>query len=486
MRWNCVWMAMAIAVVLHSGTCSAQAAPGRVVILVDAPGSSPLPCRIHLEDGEGKAVQPKTGPFWHDHFDCDGRAELDLQPGKYTYEVEHGPELPAATGQFTLAEGEMKTVPVHLTRLVHMANEGWYSGDLHIHRPVDEIALLMRAEDIHIAPVITWWNERNEWKDKPPPTERLLKVDGNRFACLMAGEDEREGGALLYFHLKEPLPITGANREYPSPLAFVALARKQKGAWIDAEKPFWYDLPVWLASGEIDSIGIANNHMTRDRMFPGEAWGRPRDAQRLPEPLGNGYWSQEIYYHVLNCGLRIPPSAGSASGVLPNPVGYNRVYVHLDSPLAYDAWWQGLRAGCSFVTNGPLLRFRANGEWPGHVFSSDAARPMTLSLKAQLTSREPIRVIEVIQNGHVVRTVSAREWTEKGTLGSVRFDSSGWLLVRVLANNPKTFRFASTAPFFVEIGSTKRRISRSSARFFLDWVRERIGGIKLDDPAERQ
>ena len=39
----------------------------------------------------------------------------------------------------------------------------------------------------------------------------------------------------------------------------------------------------------------------------------------------DGYWTQDIYYALLNCGLRIPPSAGSASGVLPNPVGYNRV-----------------------------------------------------------------------------------------------------------------------------------------------------------------
>jgi hypothetical protein len=56
-----------------------------------------------------------------------------------------------------------------------------------------------------------------------------------------------------------------------------------------------------------------------------EAWGKPRDSQRLPGPLGNGYWSQELYYHILNAGIRLPPSAGSASGVLPNPVGYNRV-----------------------------------------------------------------------------------------------------------------------------------------------------------------
>ena len=36
-----------------------------------------------------------------------------------------------------------------------------------------------------------------------------------------------------------------------------------------------------------------------------------------------------MYYHVLNCGLRIPPVAGSGSGTNDNPVGTNRVYVLL-------------------------------------------------------------------------------------------------------------------------------------------------------------
>jgi len=58
--------------------------------------------------------------------------------------------------------------------------------------------------------------------------------------------------------------------------------------------------------------------------------------------------------------------------------------------------------------------------------------------------------------------------------------------VRVVADNPKTFRFASTAPYFVEIGEAKRRVSKTSARFFLDWVRERARRVKLDDPAQKQ
>jgi hypothetical protein len=58
--------------------------------------------------------------------------------------------------------------------------------------------------------------------------------------------------------------------------------------------------------------------------------------------------------------------------------------------------------------------------------------------------------------------------------------------VRAIADIPETFRFASTAPFYVEVGEAKRRISASSARFFLDWARERAGRVKLDDPDRRR
>jgi len=71
-----------------------------------------------------------------------------------------------------------------------------------------------------------------------------------------------------------------------------------------------------------------------------------------------------------------------------------------------------------------------------------------------------------------------------GKLGSLKFTESGWFLVRVIADNPKTFRFASTAPFHVEVGDTKRRVSRASAQFFLDWVRERMPRVKLTDAAQ--
>src|SRR5262249_28810420 len=196
-------------------------------------------------------------------------------------------------------------------------------------------------------------------------------------------------------------------------------ARRHPGAWIDVEKPFWWDVPVWVASGQVDSVGLANNHMCRDRMYENEAWGKPRLVERLPAPLGNGYWSQEIYYHLLNCGVRLPPSAGSASGVLPNPVGYNRVYVHVGKDFDHGQWWAGLRAGRWFVTNGPLLRVEANGKLPGHVFRAAEDEGVQVEVKARLTTRDPIRRLEIIKDGQVERAIPFEEWGKTGTLGKV-------------------------------------------------------------------
>ena len=63
-----------------------------------------------------------------------------------------------------------------------------------------------------------------------------------------------------------------------------------------------------------------------------------------------------------------------------NPVGYNRVYVYTGMDTSYEAWWKGLKAGRSFVTNGPLLEVRANGDLPGTIFSDRAGKRLTLKL----------------------------------------------------------------------------------------------------------
>lgn len=476
-----------LATVGLGGLAGEQARLGKFTLtILDGAGGQPVPCRLHVKDAAGKPQRVEGLPFFRDHFVCPGKVTLELPAGDYHVEIERGPEYASFKTTLKIDAAKDGQLVCVLERRADLAAAGWWSGELHVHRPLEDIELLMRAEDLHVAPVITWWNKRNLWSQRALPAQPLVTFDGNRAYHVLAGEDEREGGALLYFGLAQPLAISGAGREYPSPLKFVAEARRQQGVWIDVEKPFWWDVPVWLASGQVDSIGLANNHMCRSEMYEGEAWGKPRVVDRLPPPRGNGFWSQEIYYHILNCGLRIPPSAGSASGVLPNPLGYNRVYVHLGSDFSYEKWWEGLRAGRSFVTNGPLLKVEAAGKLPGHVFTAAAGQDLRLDLKAELSGNDAIRFVEIVKDGQVERRVPIELKNRSTALGTLTFQQSGWFLVRAVAENPKTFRFASTAPYYVEIGATPRVIHRTAAQFFLDWVRERTARVKVPDAAQRE
>ena len=196
-------------------------------------------------------------------------------------------------------------------------------------------------------------------------------------------------------------------------------------------------------------------------------------------------WSQFVYFQLLNCGLRIPPSAGSGSGAAPNPVGYNRAYVHVDGDFTYQKWFEGLHAGRVTITNGPLMRPSVQGELPGHVFRGDNGS--TLEFEIGLTLSAPRT--DHLHGDHQGRQGRARirfaQYAASGKLPKLKFDRSGWFLVRAVTDLPNTYRFAMTGPYYVEIGY-RPRISKRSVQFFADWVMERARQIQLEDAGERR
>lgn len=459
--------------------CGSRADAGVHLRIVESQSSGEsvlVPARVHLTDAQGQAVLAPGLPAFRDHFNCDGTVRLDLAPGRYRYTIERGPEYRRVSGSFDVNAGEVLGKDVALHRLIDMAALGWYSGETHVHRPPDDLPLLLRSEDLHVAPVITVWNKVNLWMTRPRPDQLLAKVDSDRAYHLLGCEDERRGGALLYLSLTHPLDLSGDKPEVPSPVAHLHEALQQGGVWVDIEKPFWWDVPAWVATGLVRSIGLANNHMCRSTMYEDEAWGRPRNVAEFPSPRGNGFYSQALYYRLLNCGLRIPPSAGSASGVLPNPLGYNRVYVHLDEPFSYDAWWRALGEGRSFVTNGPLILVEANDKLPGAVFQS--AGPFSVALNVRIVADDPIEFIEVFQDGQIVQRIAGSDLAQPLRSKALEFKRSGWFLVRVVSAVPETFRFASTAPYYVEIGEARRTVHRDDVQFFLQWIEERTTALE--------
>ena len=476
---------LAFVVLVLAGTGPSTGALARngefEIRVVDHDGGEPVAVRMHLKNARGRPYRPRLRTTWHDHITFDGKVVLNLPPGHYRFQMERGPEYRIRSGHFTIKSGATDNTQVDMHRFINMKQAGWWSGDLHVQRAYRDIPLLMKAEDLHVVPVVTWSEQSNQWADRKLPQPLLTQFDEDRFYHLMAGRSRRAGGTLLLFQMPQPLTPAELSSGHPSPLHVLDQAARHETVHIDLETPFAWDLPLWVATGKIDSIGLAHSHLWRDGGLDEETDGKPRDRLLYPPPHGNGRWSETIYYRLLECGLRLPPSAGSGSGLRPtNPVGYNRVYVHCGNDLTYDKWWENLRAGRVVVTNGPLLQPEVNGLPPGHVFRGSTGEPIELTVALQLATRDKVEYLEIIKNGEVAQHVRLAQWAEAGgKLPPLTFQRSGWLLVRALTNNQATYRFATTGPYYVEFDN-QPRISRQAVQFFVDWVYQRARQVHQD------
>jgi len=430
-------------------------------------------CRLYVYNDKGKPQYDDTCPDCFETFTCAGSARLILPEGKYIYTVESGKEYMNAEGRFEIQNGKTVLIEAGLGRFSNINADGWYAADLHNHTSLERTPLLMESENIHIAYVPWWWINPPMGRTSEKTLldiEPLVKLKNNRFIDTRVGEDERWDATLMFFGMPEDIEIPNASWSSPPSVHFAKEFGSIEGVWVHLDHMFWWQTPAILASGELDSIEVLNNNFVHGGVNNTEAWGRKRDMEKYSGPYGNAEYQQDIYFKILNSGLRIPPAAGSAACVGGGPFGYNRVYAHTEGELTYEKWWKALREGKCFITNGPLLRTKANGQLPGHVFKSN--EKLSITTEMELAARENITEIQIIKNGDVVASISSSDWKNGKPLPKVEFDQSGWFLVRVLTDNPGTYRTALTGPYYVEIGATRSFVKKEDVKFFLDWAKE--------------
>jgi len=382
---------------------------------------------------------------------------------------EHGLEYRRVEKSLSVADNGVTSVTLAFQPWIQMRKLGWWSGDLHVHRPPGDAERAVRAEDLNFCPVITDWPRREGsqfqtgdiWGDD---AKAVMGIDDTHFLTLRNAEDERGGGAWLFLQLPSPLKDLGKSTDWwPPALSFIRQAREKTRPsstfpWIDTEKPFWWEVPVVMALVPSDSMEILCNHVTEYGVEASEAWGRPREGSFA----GREGWLNyvlSLYYHYLNLGFHLSASAGGASGVLPNPIGYNRDYVNISGPFSVEKWFAGLRDGSSFVTNGPVLFFR--------VSSQGGAMKATIEARAA----EPIDRVEVVADGEVI------QWypLEAGTVNfqaELSFDPQNyaWIAARCFLRGGDTLRFAHTSPIYLP----GHYDCRPDAQYYVDWMHDLI------------
>ena len=99
-------------------------------------------------------------------------------------------------------------------------------------------------------------------------------------------------------------------------------------------------------------------------------------------------------------------------------------------------------------------------------------------MQVGLVSVDPIASVELVRDGAVVAKGTYDAAAHVARFLPLSFEKSGWFLVRALTDRTDTFRFASSAPFYVEAGAEPRRISRAAVQFFRAWTAERVARLK--------
>ena len=454
------------------------------ITTLDEKSREPLAVRMELRDGRGRPVRvrPEGAVAVGDSLYFDGEVTLPLRRGAYTFLIEAGPEFITRPGNFTIDRRAEDSTEVTLGRRVDMRAEGWWAGDLDLLASPADLPLMMRSRSLDFAPYTTLVNEDGRCRKAKlgaGESESAVAPIFGPWAVL----DNRRGGGLLAIAADAPINVCGWKADEPS--LPMAIASREAGGRVVALTPDAWDLPLWVAAGKLDAVAIINRHSLASAVVDGEANGRPRDKDLFPGHIGNGRYGESIYHHLLNCGLRLPPAAGSGFGAIgkrgsrPSPdqswsglLGANRAYVHCGETCDRDAWLAALKAGRVIVTNGPLLRTSIDGEPPGHVFELQAGerREFQIALDLAFYAETQVEYLEIVQNGRTLHQVRLDELAaNKGRLPFVEFDDSGWFLVRAVTNNPKVYQFASTGPYYVE-QDYKQRISRASVQYFLDWL----------------
>lgn len=138
----------------------------------DAGNRKEVAARCYLTDDSGKPWTP-AGAFTYDkrqehHFITQGTFDIAVPPGRYLFRVERGPEYQPWEARLTLQADKTHSETVRLIRWIAMNRRGWYSGDLHNHRPPEQIASLLLAEDLNLAPVIADWVWEDRQRSDPP------------------------------------------------------------------------------------------------------------------------------------------------------------------------------------------------------------------------------------------------------------------------------------------------------------------------------
>jgi len=436
--------------------------------IVDAAGNQTIDAKVHILDSGGGFRHPpdallKRGPGTPFFFSR-GEFAVDVHCGHTDILVERGTEYEPARVSVVAPTSGTVDVEIPLQRWYHPQRDHWYPGNTHIHydeneaRPDDRLSVDCSVEGYNVTVVSVLDRRQLPYASNKYPIG-VMNDFTTAHHVLDIGEENRHYGEqspwgfgyghVMFLGLRNLVqPVSRGHTlaaqfdpDYP-PLCFCCdEARDQGGVVVWCHNGRGMEAPVAAALGKLDAFNLFDPY-----------WMDPE---------------YDLWYQLLNCGIRLPVSTGTDWFVCSN----NRVYVQTAGEFSYEGWIEGMKSGRTFITSGPAVDLTVNGEPIGATLQ----HPGGGELQAEVTFRShyPVDSAEIVVNGSVAHRQS---WPEGRRDGAIRcgvpLRSDGWIAARLWGQARDSFGhavYAHTSPIYVR-GCGEPTERGAAARFYLDSI----------------
>ena len=480
---------------------------GRISLRVVDPLGKPVAARVFVTASDGRAYAPDDAWMHADdsfnrserrfeahYFDTAGESTIAVPAGEISVDVMRGFENHFERRKVDVSAGETTELTVRMGTLFITvdATTRLVSGDVHVHmnyggtyrNTPQHLVEQAAAEDLAIVEDLVV----NKEQRIPDISYFSLKLDSASTSghLLLHGQEFHTSywGHLGLLNLTRNFllpgyaayPNTAAASLYPANANVADMAHEQ-GALVGYVHPFdsipdpakdnslTAELPADVALGKVDYIEVVgfSDHKS----------------------------TAEVWYKLLNCGFHLPTAAGTDFmgnyASLRGPVGLNRVYANVpDGPLKIEPWLAAIKAGRTFATNGPLLKFSLGGQPIGGEVRLEKKPPekeQEIHFSAELFSIVPVDHLQIVCNGKVVREMKLDADRSRAHVdGSIPIETSGWCVLRAFSDKAEypildLYPYATTSPIYVNVPGAPLH-SPADAAYFVAWMDRLIAAAR--------
>lgn len=385
---------------------------------------------INFAPGQGYTFfLPGTqrGRYWI----VNSTSELPIPAGQWEVRIQRGTEYLPVVDSVTVNPNQWTRKTYRLKRWIDMPAEGWWSGDDHVHARLmskadaDRLTTYCKAVDLHVANVL-----------------QMGDVARTYYAQRGFGPDYRfrEDNYWLIPGQEDPRSVLGH-----------AIGLNLHNEVRDLDIYLQNDL---LAARIHEQGGLyGHTHMGANACFVDRemALFTPMEIVDF-NSIMQASLGTELYYEMLNLGFKMTASAG-ADTPYGGTIGAVRVYAHTGNAetLDPDAWFAALKAGRTFVTNGPMIEFTVEDRMPGDTIELAGEGPLHVKVRARGTpGGSSVKSLKIVQCGKLAAESESNDPSREIVAMETTLDADGgcWIAVHAIGHDGSE---AHTTPVYVSV-----------------------------------